>query len=65
MSRKHKVQVIANTHSYECLEAMLDAKMDLSDVRLHRLELRERKNLAFTFDPDELQIALNKELEVR
>ncbi len=65
MSRKYRVQVVANTHSYECLEAMLDAKMDLADVRLHRLEVREGKNLAVTFGPEELQVALKKQLEVR
>ena len=88
MSRKYRVQVVANTHSYECLEAMLDgcprdfgtegvreicasspevflSELDLSEVRLHRLEVREGKNLAVTFGPEELQTALKKQLEVR
>ena len=66
-ARKENVQIIATTHSWECIQAAHDAFMEMGryDFRLHRLELIKSKIEAISYDKETLNAALKSELEVR
>lgn len=60
-------QIFAATHSDECIKAALkifDEKENL-DFRLHRLEKKDNKTEIFTFDKEQLEVALETGWEVR
>ena len=69
-ARSFDTQVIATTHSYECLEAACQA-LGAEDFRLHRLEAgkgktsEERKIRCVTYEPDEVDAAIHHNFEVR
>ena len=69
-AKRFDTQVIATTHSYECLEAAGQA-LSADNFRLHRLEAgkdkmsEERKIRCVTYEPDEIQAALHHNFEVR
>jgi len=66
-ARKENVQIIATTHSWECIQAAHDAFMEMGkyDFRLHRLEMIQNKIKAISYDKDTLNTALKAEIEVR
>ena len=65
-SRVTNTQVVASTHSYECIEAIVGAT-DGADFRLHRLEAprRGRGNRCVTYGPEAAIGAVEHYLEVR
>ena len=69
-AKNFDTQVIATTHSYECLEAACQA-LGAEDFRLHRLEagkgktFEERKIRCVTYEPDEIHAAIHHNFEVR
>jgi len=66
-ARKENVQIIATTHSWECIQAAHDAFMEMGkyDFRLHRLEMIQNEIKAISYDKDTLNAALKAEIEVR
>jgi AAA15 family ATPase/GTPase len=66
ISRRFNVQVIATTHSWECIRAAHEAfEMSKEDLLLHRLENVEGSATAETYDYDMVSTALTAGLEMR
>ena len=57
-------QIVATTHSYECLQA-IQAALSETEWRYHRLERRDGRTECVTYPPDTLDAAFEFELEVR
>ena len=66
VSKESKTQVIATTHSIECIKGALDAmnEDDEGDFAYYRISKFDGMK-AFRFDRYKLDIAFNTELEVR
>lgn len=66
-ARRFDTQVIATTHSFECVWAAHQAfeAGDRYDFRLHRLERVDDEIRAITYDQETLGAALKADLEVR
>ncbi|MBI5418254.1 ATP-binding protein [Candidatus Poribacteria bacterium] len=67
--KEYDVQLIATTHSYECIEAFSkvyeDVYSDGDDIRLYRIDREEEKHKAFVSTPQVLKSGIEKEFEVR
>jgi hypothetical protein len=61
------VQIFATTHSWECIEAAIEAfdEQHAHDFRLHRLERKDERNRVVTYAHDVAQAALEIPIEVR
>jgi AAA domain, putative AbiEii toxin, Type IV TA system len=66
-ARRFDTQVLATTHSFECIQAAHQAfeESEHYDFRLHRLERIAEKIQAVTYDQETLAAALEIGLEVR
>ena len=64
VSAQLNTQVIATTHSFECVSAAHEA-LDEDDFRLHRLEANDDGNRCVTYKPNSIAAALRHNLEVR
>lgn len=66
-ARKFDTQILATTHSYECIAAAhrAFAKAEPYDFRLHRLERAGEDVRAVTFDRESMETAVEGGLEVR
>lgn len=75
LAEKYNVQIIATTHSYECVKALYNCCTDLSDdngsytnenIRVFRIERKlEDKFKAIKYNAGNLEKALAKEWEIR
>lgn len=67
VSEQYKVQVIATTHSYECIEAAHAAfsETDRYDFQLHRIDRLQNRLKTVTYDQETLETALKIPFEVR
>lgn len=72
LSRKLDVQLIATTHSYEALGALVDVKEELEspnestpELALYRIEKNEDKTRIIHYDNDDFMFGLNQNYEVR
>ena len=67
--KEYDVQLIATTHSYECIEAFSKVyegvEPDGDDIRLYRIDRQEDKHKAFVYTPQVLKAGIEKEFEVR
>ncbi len=67
--RENKVQVIATTHSYECVQAFSKSyevfEPGGDDIRLFRIEKDGENHRAVTYDAEVLRAGLEKDFEVR
>ena len=63
-ARRFDAQIIATTHSFECVEAAC-CTVDASEFRLHRLEAGDEGNRCVTYEPEALEAAVRHRLEVR
>ena len=63
-ARQFDVQVVATTHSFECVEAAHHA-LDKSGFRLHRLEAGDDGCRCVTYRPEAVDAAIRHRLEVR
>jgi AAA15 family ATPase/GTPase len=67
--KEYNVQIIATTHSYECVEAFsksydaFDPEGD--DIRLFRIDKEGEKHTAFSSNAKVLRAGIEKEFEVR
>jgi len=66
-ARQSDTQIIATTHSFECIRAAHAAfhGRDKYDLRLHRLDRIENEIRATTYDEDTLSAAIESDFEVR
>jgi AAA15 family ATPase/GTPase len=66
-ARKSDTQLLATTHSWECIEAAHKAFTDFKnyDFLLHRLDSVDAKIKAVTYDQKKLSTAMKTDLEVR
>lgn len=67
-ARALDIQVFAATHSDECLRAasqVAQSQANLKDLRLFRLDLRNRKTIVTDYTGSELATAISSEQEVR
>ena len=62
-ARKVDAQIVASTHSFECVEAA--QYLDSDSFLLHRLEKVDDKLRCITYEPDEIKAAIRHSLEVR
>ena len=67
MAKKFDVQVVATTHSAECIEAAFHAlgSGDEEDFTFHRIDQREGKSKAVHFDHGMLETAIEFDMEIR
>ena len=66
-ARRFNTQIVATTHSYECIEAAYQAfaQTESYDFRLHRLNAIAESIRVVTYNWETLAAALKAELEVR
>jgi hypothetical protein len=66
-ARSYNVQVVATTHSWECLRAAHESFSggEQYDFRLHRLDRRESFVEAVTYDRKMVEVALESGMELR
>lgn len=67
LARKYNVQIVATTHSHECVEAAHKSfkEDEKYDFLLHRLDRVGDSLDDVTYDQETLEVALNTDLEVR
>ncbi len=58
-------QIIATTHSYECLQTAYHALVDKEGLLLHRLEVSEKGNRCVTYLPEQIDAVLHHNFEFR
>ena len=63
-AKNFDTQVVATTHSYECLEAAHEA-LGKDGFRLYRLEAKKGKNRCVTYESDMIDTAVRHAMEVR
>ncbi len=66
-AERHNVQVVATTHSKDCIDGFAVAAADCPDIsgNLVRLERRNGKTRAVDYSKEELEIAAEQNIEVR
>ena len=64
-AKQFETQVVATTHSYECVQAAHEALGDGDGFLLHRLEVSEAGNRCVTYQPESIDAAIRHDLEVR
>jgi hypothetical protein len=62
-SRRLNVQVIATTHSLDCIRALATVQAATDDISLHRVERGRPK--AQRYGPKEIRVAVEHEMELR
>lgn len=67
LARKYKVQLVATTHSHECIKAAHESfKQDKEyDFILHRLDRVGERIEDVTYDKDTLEASLKSDMEIR
>ena len=64
-AKQFDTQVVATTHSYECIRAAHEALGTGDGFLLHRLEASDEGNRCVTYQPESIDSAMRHELEVR
>ena len=64
-AKQFETQVVATTHSYECIRAAHEALGSGDGFLLHRLEASDAGNRCVTYQPESIDAAMRHELEVR
>ena len=63
-AREFDTQVVATTHSFECVEAAHKG-LEKDDFRYHRLDVEGRNTRCVTYDSEMIEAAIRHNLEVR
>ena len=63
-AQQFSTQIFATTHSFECVEATQKA-LGADGFLLHRLEASGTENRCVTYEPEEIDVALRHNLEIR
>ena len=64
-AQQSDTQVVATTHSYECIRAAHEALGSDDGFLLHRLEASDAGNRCVTYRPESIDAAMRHDLEVR
>jgi len=64
-AREFDTQIVATTHSYECLRAAHQSLGEGGGFLLHRLEISDSGNRCITYWPEDIGAAIRHDLEVR
>ena len=64
-AKQFDAQVVATTHSYECIQAAHKALGSGDGFLLHRLEVSDAGNRCVTYRPESIDAAMRHDLEVR
>ncbi len=64
-ARRFGTQVIATTHSFECIEAAGEALIGTGGLALHRLEVTDSGNRCITYGKKNIAFAIRHNFEVR
>ena len=68
-TKKYDVQVIATTHSYECIEYLADIyseiEPDMDDIRMYRIEKIDNIHKAFSSSIEVLRAGIERNFELR
>ena len=64
-AQQFDTQIVATTHSYECIRAAHEALGSGDGFLLHRLEASDKGNRCVTYWPDNIGAAIRHNLEVR
>ena len=64
-AQQFDTQIVATTHSYECIEAAHVALGGGDNFLLHRLEASDKGNRCVTYWPDDIGAAIRHNMEVR
>ena len=64
-AQQFDTQVVATTHSYECIRAAHEALGSGDGFLLHRLEVSDKGNRCVSYSPESIDAAMRHELEVR
>ena len=64
VARKFDTQIVATTHSFECVEAAYQSLRD-GGFLLHRIDADEKHNRGVTYQLEEVDVALRHGMEVR
>jgi len=64
-AKQFDTQVVATTHSYECIRAAHEALGSGDGFLLHRLEASSKGNRCVTYEPESIDAAMRHDLEVR
>ncbi len=67
LAREHNVQIVATTHSYECIKSAHESfrQDETYDFVLHRLDRVEERIEDVSYDRDTLEAALKSDMEIR
>ena len=63
-AKQFNTQIFATTHSFECVEAAHKA-LGVDGFLLHRLEANGTENRCVAYEPEEIDVALRHNLEIR
>ena len=64
-AKRFDTQVVATTHSYECIRAAHEAFDKGDGFLFHRLDVTESGNRCVTYGPEDIGAAIRHDLEVR
>ena len=68
-AKSYNVQIIATTHSYECIQAFNSTfqtlKNDIEDIRLYRIDRKDDKFKASQFTGEMIEVTLENNWEIR
>ena len=64
-ANEFETQIVATTHSYECLQAAHQSLGGGGGFLLHRLEVSGSGNHCVTYFPEDIDAAIRHDLEVR
>lgn len=64
-AREFDTQIVATTHSYECLRAAHQSLGEGGGFLLHRLEVSDSGNRCITYGPEDIGAAIRHDLEMR
>ena len=64
-AKQFDTQVVATTHSYECIRAAHQSLGEGDGFLLHRLEASDTGNRCVTYQPESIDAAMRHDLEVR
>ena len=64
-AKQFDTQVVATTHSYECIQAAHQTLGEGDGFLLHRLEASDKGNRCVTYEPEAIDSAMRHDLEVR
>lgn len=64
-AKQFDTQVVATTHSYECIRSAHEALGGGDGFLLHRLEVSDKGNRCVTYSPESIDAAMRHDMEVR